>query len=140
MHWAAGEQSCCRLSAHSSQSVGGEETGHERVRKRPEAAQAERDGGNFLLTRVFAANDKGWSRASVKPSASSTWGWRWGSLHRVLPAAPLWAKETNQKPALAHLHRWLADLGAEVRERWDSCGGISTHRCEYIPLLFILCS
>ena len=57
MHWAAGEQSCSRLSAHSSQSVGGKETGRERVREPPEAAQAELDGGNFLLT-VFAENDQ----------------------------------------------------------------------------------
>ena len=43
----------------------------------------------------------------MKPLASNTRGWRWGSLRRALPEAPIWAKATNRKPALAHLHRWL---------------------------------
>lgn len=123
MHWAAGEQSCPRLSAHSSQSAGGAgETQDRASEKRPEATQKIKQQRSRALPRHLCSKPSEGCRLGVSgvPLASSSTGRE--APHRAPPPQSLsLTQDSTSAPAAstAGLLIWGQRLG-DVGSFWSN--------------------
>lgn len=123
MHWAAGEQSCPRLSAHSSQSArGAGETQDRSSEKRPEATEKTKQQRSRALPRHLCSKPSEGCRLGVSgvPLASSSTG-REGGPAQSPPQSLSLTEDSTPAPvtSTAGLLIWGQRLG-DVGSFWSN--------------------